>query len=1262
MNSYPQMMRKLGFILDFEIPYNPGIPASGTIHLVPASLSFAETATSVSVPLSAYTITGDSFVMSDTTDTIFKKGFVKINTDDFSVVQIDTDGLALKTAHAVESTTLEVARFFEAKSRLTLNPAVRPENIWMQQTQRRQQTQQSMQTPHFQLNQLNQAAKPDVKFNNTIQIQRVKPFEKLKIIEPPAKSGLPTMRSAGIALIRNGISKQVVKRLERNISFQKMLIDSAPFDPALKLKIPVEILYSNDVVMGYRMDIAYEDNPAKWYSLHQRSNTYSWYDDLGTEHPVEGASPDEGYIELALAEQRDNADNLFVPETLARWEGWSLSVGKPGLAIDESNDHPAPDPKDRHDFLRSRIDDRKRYMFDPTLDFKLNAQSKIVPGTLPKLRYGKNYRIRIRTVDLAGNSLPLTAGSDSPGETLRTNLKYLRYEPLLSPISLVGNALRDGEFLEQMVIRSNYDQSSVDYESGHRVASQASDGQSVRYFLPPKGSQSLAETHGMFENAFANNPEAAKKIYDIITSHEGLYEPEKVKVGRDTIQKEKVYRPSDVEIIYLPDPLAAGIAVFADEEAENTHTQDFAPRMFSFFTHDELTPTTTNNATIPEDWYNSGIIRFVLVEGPLNSIWDKNTGIFTLSLPKGNRMRLKLSTFWREKDVKEVSALWQLIKEGASAKLAELESTVLSGQHWMLSPPRNLELVHAVQQPVDAPVLEKILPERDYGDTTADLNARFTVHGESTDFVELQAAWTEQSDDGISVEIETKNFRYTIPDIDIYYHDKAVTIGNIPELRPDLNEYEKREVSPVWKSDPVRLAEVDVQPGAFKMNQLYRKQAMQMAKLEKDKTTAPLTVTTSLKFELAEFDLHLVKLLDLRNFPVDHAFGDTKHRWVDYSIVGSSRYTEYFAHVFRDTDKHSFKREAEPLKAINILSSARPAKPEIDYIIPTFEWQRVIKQDTHYHRRKGGGLRIYLKRPWFSSGDDEMLAVILPNQETGGGVKTMSYAMPSYTNIYTHWGVDPLFMSELPQLTSPPAGSFRLDPVIDKDLIYPQQPEQTDLKVSAVAYPVEFDKERQMWFCDIAIDTARMYYPFIKLALARYQPHSLHSGNTDCCLSGVVMAGMMQLVPERTATLKVSNEPDSVRLTITVNGPVYSERQSNFDVISTLRFSIVDSMYPQPIQGVLTDGKNKRKMEVDTWDTNILASDNAFTISHEIRIPKEYATNPFQVVVEEIEHGPMRMALADKLYDDRLGNPDETDRLVYADVFKVNEKSEAGSR
>jgi len=288
-----------------------------------------------------------------------------------------------------------------------------------------------------------------------------------------------------------------------------------------------------------------------------------------------------------------------------------------------------------------------------------------------------------------------------------------------------------------------------------------------------------------------------------------------------------------------------------------------------------------------------------------------------------------------------------------------------------------------------------------------------------------------------------------------------------------------------------------------------------------------------------------------------------------------------------------------------------------------------------------------------------MLAVILPNQEISGGIRAMSYNVGgAYTNIYTHWGVDPLFVSATPQLTSPSAGSFRLNPVLDKDLIYPQQPEQTVEKVTAVAYPVEFDKERQLWFCDLAIETGQMYYPFIKMALARYQQHSLRTENTDCCLSDVVMAGMIQLVPERTATLKVSNESDSVRLTITVSGPVYNERLSKFDVHSSLRFSILDTAIPQPVQGVITDGKNKRKMETDSWEADILqthVTDNIFTLMHEFRIPKEYKTNAFQVVIEEIEHGPVKMDIPGDQYSDRLGNPEETDRLVYADVFKVNE-------
>lgn len=1237
INSFPQMMRKLGFILDFTLPYTDAIPAKGTIHLVPQSLSFTEVNTTVSTPISAYAISGDSFLMADAADSLFAAGFVKINSDAFSIVQVDSDGLALKTVNAVDNKTIEVARFFENKSNLTLNPQLRPMNL------RAKPMQSPVQPSGMRV--VNQTGLQ----KERIQLQRIRPIEKLKLLEPPASAGLPTMRSAGIALIRNGISKHVALRLERNFRFQELLVDKPVKLQGANAKIPLEILYSDDVVMAYRMDIAYEDDPQKWFSLHQRENKYSWYDEAGVEHPIQNTSPDEGYVELALAEQRDKKENLFVPETLARWEGWSLSVGRPGLSIDESNDHPAPELKDKHDFLRTRAMEAKKYAYDQTLDFKLNAQSGIVPGTLPKLRFGKKYRLRIRTVDLAGNSLPLSAQASST-EIMRTNIKYYRYEPLACPISLVGNTLRDGEFLEQMVIRSNYDKTAKAYERENEVRGQASDGKSLRYMLPPRNSQLMAESHGKFDTAFGNNPDQAKKIYSIIASHEGLFQPAEG-------NKEKIYALSDVSIIYLPDPMAAGIALFIDEDTENTHTQDFEPRMFSFFSKEEIMPSTTNTIQIPDDWYNAGFMRISLEEGSLASKWDKENRVFTISLPKGLRIKLKVSTFWREKDVKEFSALWHLIKEGAASKLAELESVVLKGQHWMLSPPRNLELIHAVQQPVEAPVLIKILPEREIEDTSADLNLRFSVHGESTDFAEVQAVWTEQVDDGISVEIETKNFRSTIPDIDIYYNDDVVTIGNIPELRPDLNVGQKREIMPVWKNDPSRIEKLEVQPGAAKLNTLYRKQAFKLAGLQKEKETQAKTVTNQLKFDIAEYDFHLVKLLDIRNFPIEHSFGDTHHRWVDYSVVATSRYTDYFASIVKQGNENSFKRESEPKKKVNILSTARPVKPEVDYIIPTFEWIKSEQGGTYQHTRKGGGLRIYLKRPWFSSGDDEMLAVILPNQDLSGGMQLMMNTQAfNYTDMFTHWASDPLFVSVPPMGASPLHSSFRLDPEKEKDLVYP---EKSEVKAVAVAYPVQFDAERQLWFADIAIDCGKMYYPFIKLALARYQKHSLRPLSGDLCLSSVVLSGMVQLVPERSATIKVSNESDSVRLSITVSGPVYNERMAKFDVHSSLRFSIIDSKLPQPVQGVITDGKNKRKLETDSWEADIrqtLVYDNVFTMTHEFRIPKEYKTNPYQIVIEEIEHGPARdMVLAGDGYKDRLGHPQETDRLVYADVFKINE-------
>ena len=67
-----------------------------------------------------------------------------------------------------------------------------------------------------------------------------------------------------------------------------------------------------------------------------------------------------------------------------------------------------------------------------------------------------------------------------------------------------------------------------------------------------------------------------------------------------------------------------------------------------------------------------------------------------------------------------------------------------------------------------------------------------------------------------------------------------------------------------------------------------------------------------------------------------HELGDTHHRWVDYHLVGTSRYQEYFPY---DKDHPlDFTRPGPVVHRINIPNSARPAAPQVEYILPTFGW------------------------------------------------------------------------------------------------------------------------------------------------------------------------------------------------------------------------------------------------------------------------------------------------------------------------------------
>ncbi len=67
-------------------------------------------------------------------------------------------------------------------------------------------------------------------------------------------------------------------------------------------------------------------------------------------------------------------------------------------------------------------------------------------------------------------------------------------------------------------------------------------------------------------------------------------------------------------------------------------------------------------------------------------------------------------------------------------------------------------------------------------------------------------------------------------------------------------------------------------------------------------------------------------------------------------------------------------------------------------------------------------------------------------------------------------------------------------------------------------HDVTYDPERRLWFCDMEVNTGAAYWPFVRLALGRYQPCSTEGAH----LSEVVLADVMQLAADRSLVVRAA--------------------------------------------------------------------------------------------------------------------------------------------
>jgi hypothetical protein len=233
-----------------------------------------------------------------------------------------------------------------------------------------------------------------------------------------------------------------------------------------------------------------------------------------------------------------------------------------------------------------------------------------------------------------------------------------------------------------------------------------------------------------------------------------------------------------------------------------------------------------------------------------------------------------------------------------------------------------------------------------------------------------------------------------------------------------------------------------------------------------------------------------------------HAFGDTKRRDVSYKVTATTRFREYFAPSIT-IDVANVTNDSGPVKRI-IRSTARPPVPKVLYSVPNFSWSQTRTGNIVSQRK--GGVRVYVDRGWFASGADERLAVVLQPKGT-------SVTRPETVSV---WGNDPtrFAASDLSMIDE---DAFVFGPGERDDFTVMTNVESAEgsAKVTVVTFKPKFHKERKVWYFDIGLDPKASYFPFVRLAVARFQPYSLN----DLRLSRTVQTEFVQVSAPRTATL-----------------------------------------------------------------------------------------------------------------------------------------------
>jgi hypothetical protein len=1073
------------------------------------------------------------------------------------------------------------------------------------------------------------------------------------------------LRATGFALAELGRPNDLRQRVARTEDLEPII--EVPGTPQPRHQFKYE-----ELLRGTRAEV-WDDATRMWHNLHERRVAASF-----DAQPIVTGLRDVGYLQNPPLSRTpgNDAHPYYVHEVLAGWDGWSLSAPRPGRMVihddgrhgDAGSEHITATPEAQ--------------------DSGLRVQSTAEPNSLPALRYGRRYSFRIAGVDLAGNSVPMdplptaeprqatiTAAS-AHLDTLRAEAKarddagllaslrakgmahpraltgggmqgeveratasvvdhaaslrmhpqwnvdpkqlaalfadsadpntvssprlFLRWDPIPAPALVPRRAYTAGESLQRMVIRTGL---------------AGTPGLCERHLAPPKGSQLEAEQDGRFD-ALMRSGNHVRAYATALKERGNLFHTRIQDLNSPT---GTMPQPG---VALLATPGATGLKTL--EEIQDPEVQ---PAEGQYIVHDvdQLVvpylpdPMADGVALV---FYEAGADHRFANPRVLQSVVVPYAGEW----PEVQPLRLVVHDAPRLDARQEGNVIYVGLPPGEQVAVAF--STTLDAEHlermalWRFHP------VHDPNVPeADRRTLERAARDGWLWWLTPDEDLRL-VH-----------ATARPAKPPMFSRLTAKPRKPNIATADL---DGVIDVHGAST--------EKIELRARWddKVDDPANDEPSVQS---------TKEIVVEHRIQGHETISLLTLQ-----DKAQFVGERTSEVDIRT--AIHNLPDTKARAVHYRLHGTSRFREFFLpdELPKPDDEASAGNEV----AVNIPSSAAPVPPVVHDVIPMFMWEEATEPEHPFATRRirRSGVRIWLDRPWYSSGDGEMLAII-----TTGDVD-MSKDKPEKVSL---WARDPILAGpkmantfEVPVLSAWEQRAVQLT-LAPQDrpgrpighVVKQDKPGETnpDKVVNAYMFRPEFHRERKRWFVDVILDSVNTIWPFLRLSVARYQPNSIPGME----FSEVVATDFVQLPPERIGTVS-RPEADEVRVSITgvtaLTMPFDGDLPEDF---SDLRKKLTE-LLPKSRRVVATlQARNlKSKSDID-WvdiatvpcelagvrpDTYAATWSAALPLKPELQLLTPGTSNDLRVQVEEYELLPA---------DPKPGEQtlSTAERLVYADHFPL---------